>query len=137
MILSRSGVNDAMPAHRWVWRAKPLGAIDGDTLDVLIDQGWRATRVERIRLLHVNTPERNGPDKVAARAATTFVLSWTELAIESETQLVPRPKWPLLIETEKADSFGRYLGTIWRVSDGRCLNSDLIAHGLAVPWPKL
>ena len=41
-------------------------------------------------------------------------------------------EWPLTVQTAKSDAFGRYLARIWRTTDGRCLNDDLLAAGHAV-----
>lgn len=118
-----------MPEFRWLWRARPVRVVDGDTVDVLIDRGFRATQVERVRLLGVDTPEVVGVTKVAGLAARDYVRVW----IFGE----PLADWPLLLETFKPDgrdAFGRWLCAVWRVSDRRNLNEDLIAAGHAVPW---
>ena len=44
--------------------------------------------------------------------------------------------WPLTLTTSKSDAFGRYLATVWRASDGACLNDDLLASGHAETWQK-
>ena len=35
-----------------------MGAVDGDTVDVVVDLGFRTFRKTRVRLLLVDTPER-------------------------------------------------------------------------------
>ena len=40
----------------WAYRARPLKVVDGDTLDVALDAGFRNFREERLRLLGLNTP---------------------------------------------------------------------------------
>lgn len=117
-----------MPGQQWVYRASVTNVVDGDTLDVVIDAGFRATRTERLRLLGVNTPERKGPTRLDGDAARDYVTLWVELASD------PGEPWPLLVQTEQSDAFGRYLGTVWSRADGRCLNDDLLSTGHAVPF---
>ncbi len=111
-----------MPQTLWIYRARPIKVIDGDTLDITIDAGFRNYREERLRLLGVNTPEMKAPTREAGEAARQFVTNW----------IVWGDTWPLVIETEKSDAFGRYLARVWRTMDGACLNDDLLAAGHAV-----
>lgn len=115
-----------MPETPWVYRAKIVRAVDGDTIDVVIDAGFRATRTERLRLVGLNCPEVHGATKAAGDAAKAFTQAWLTEAGTTD--------WPLILRTEKSDAFGRYLARCWRVSDGACLNADLIANGMAVPF---
>ena len=39
-----------------------MGCVDGDTVDVIIDLGFRVKMNQRIRLAHVDTPERGEDD---------------------------------------------------------------------------
>lgn len=114
-----------MPQHLWVFRARVERVIDGDTLDVTIDWGFHSSKVERIRLLGINTPEKTGSTRVEGIAAQEFTSLWYANALHMA-------KWPLIIQTEKSDAFGRYLATVWRIIDGACLNDDLITEGMAV-----
>lgn len=106
----------------WAYRARVERVVDGDTLDVTIDQGLHTHRTERVRLLGVNTPETKGATKMAGRLATIYVEDWLAEADGD---------WPLIVQTHKGDAFGRYLARVWR-GDGRCLNDDLLAAGHAV-----
>lgn len=108
----------------WAYRAQLVRVIDGDTLDVVIDQGLHTHRTERVRLLGVNTPERKGNTRKAGDAARLFVVDWLSWLEGMD--------WPLTVRTEKTDAFGRYLARVWRTTDGRCLNDDLLAAGHAV-----
>lgn len=119
-----------IPTQAWVFRARHTKVVDGDTLDLVVDAGFRATRTERVRLLGVNTPERHGPTRAAGDAARAFVIDWLPAPLTSALT----GDWPLLIQTRKDDVFGRYLATVWRLSDGACLNADLLSSGNAVPF---
>lgn len=114
-----------MPRHLWVFRARVERVIDGDTLDITIDCGFRSTRVERIRLLGVNAPEKTGSTRREGILAQDFTTLWCADALYMT-------EWPIVIQTKKSDAFGRYLATVWRVVDGACLNNDLVTAGMAV-----
>lgn len=74
-----------------------LRVIDGDTIQVAIDVGFRFQTVQTLRLLELDTPERGQPGFLEAR---------TKLA-----QLITGPA--LRVVTVKQDSFGRWLSTVW------------------------
>lgn len=113
-----------MPEQRWVFCGRSLRVVDGDTVDLELDVGLHGRRVERLRLLGVNAPEMHGASRPAGVEAKTFTTTW----------LAEVGEWPLVVQTSKSDDFGRYLARIWRASDGRCLNDDLVASGNAVPF---
>ncbi len=100
----------------WMYQAKPVRVIDGDTVDLTVDVGFRHFTTQRFRLLGVNTPERGKTDYDTAR---NFTVEWLfELSGE----------WPLQIESKKSDSFGRWLVTIYN-KNFECLNEELISKG--------
>ncbi len=114
-----------MPTHHYVFPARLVRVVDGDTLDVLIDQGMHSNRTERVRLLRVNTPEMHTRTYAAGLAAKAYVMTWTSVALGT---------WPFLIETHKSDVFGRYLAEVWRACDGANLSDDLLTSGHAVAY---
>lgn len=116
-----------MPTHTWIFHASVARVVDGDTIDVLVDGGFGNSRTERLRLLNVNAPEVKGATRPAGIAATEYVKGWVDDARWGSKE--PRE---VLIQTEKSDVFGRYLALVWRKSDGRCLNDDLLAAAHAV-----
>lgn len=118
----------SLSVQLWLYRARFVKAIDGDTMDVVIDAGFRSFREERLRLLGINTPEMKRPTREAGESAKAFVEFWMEFAA-SRVQI---EEWPLIVETYKSDVFGRYLATVWRACDGECLNTELLTSGNAV-----
>jgi len=118
-----------MPTQRWVFRARVVNVVDGDTVDLEIDCGMHNRRVERVRILHVNTPEIRGVvDRAPGYAAMAFTTDWLR------TAAIGTMGWPLIVQTVKTDSFGRYLCDIWREVDGANLSDDLLSSGNAVPY---
>lgn len=116
-----------IPEQNWVYRAKATRVIDGDTIEVIIDNGFYNRRVERFRLLDVNCPEMKAPTHEAGLEAKSYTSKWLSV-------IEPGNEWPLIVQSVKADSFGRFLATVWRTVDGACLNEDLISSGHAVPY---
>lgn len=116
------------PSGLWVYRGRAIRVIDGDSVVCLVDAGFgvhvtRGNEGAHLRLLGVDTPERNEPGWEESRSFTT---AWLDEAATSDQA------WPLRLVTEKTDNFGRYLAWVFRTVDRRCLNEDLFAAGLAV-----
>lgn len=116
-----------IPPFTWTFRARVSRVVDGDTVDALIDQGLHARRLERLRILGVNCPELHGPSGEAGQRATQFTARWLDT---HEHDL----EWPFVLETRKADEFGRYLAAVRCGVDGSDLAADLLASGNAVPF---
>src|SRR5215216_4189056 len=115
-----------MPEHNWVFLAQLTRVVDGDTVDMVIDHGMHARRVERLRLLRVNAPEMRTPTYEAGHVAKAYVEAWLA---EGVTNV-----WPFIVQTYKSDSFGRYLAEVWRISDGANLSDALLESGNAVVY---
>lgn len=112
----------------WDFRARIVNVVDADTVDAVIDIGFRLTTEQRLRLLGINTPELHAKDAVtrlAAQQATAAVLLWVD-TLEGE--------WPVILHTEKSDAFGRWLATITPRAGGPSLNQYLLNSGFAVPF---
>ena len=101
-----------------------MRVVDGDTIDLVIDVGFRLYTAQRIRLLGIDTPERG---QQGWAEATAFVKNWVDTY-----------NGKLRIETFKADSFGRWLGYVYaRTEDGvQSLTNDLMASGLAKAYER-
>lgn len=91
--------------------------VDGDTIDVLIDLGFKTITKQRMRLAHVDTPERGQAGYKEASALTR------ELVLEKEVTL----------RSQKVSKWGYYLVEI-TLADGSDLAQTLIARGVAKPY---
>lgn len=103
---------------------KVVNVVDGDTVDVEVDPGFRLKTTVRVRLYGVDTPElhdHDGPTREAALAARTYM---------NKNHLGALCR----MATHKTDDFGRWLGLLYRYEDGGwyCLNERLIKLGYAV-----
>ena len=97
------------------YRGTVVRWIDGDTVDMVVDLGFRITTSQRFRLLGVDTPERGEAGYVEARQVAE--------AIHPVGSVV-------VIRTEKplaGDKYGRYLVSLPSVGEA------LRAKGLLKP----
>jgi micrococcal nuclease len=101
--------------------------IDGDTIEVMIDDGRRQYSVERVRLLRINTPEIKGEEMEAGLASKSYV----ESVLPAGSNVV--------IQTHKSDSFDRWLAELWYINNEGVqinLNDELLNKGLAEPYNR-
>lgn len=92
----------------WRFRGRVLEVLDGDTVRVALDLGFRITHVVEIRLLGIDAPELHAPDPGERAAAA--------VARQALARLVEGRE--IVVETERdRRSFARYLGRL-AVPDG-------------------
>jgi len=97
------------------YKGDVIRVIDGDTFDISVDLGFNTTRVERFRLVGIDTPEtwrpKSDAEKEHGMAATKFV----KLLIEDEEVILSTSKC-------SAGIYGRYDCAI-TLKDGRDLKT--------------
>jgi len=109
----------------YVRNAILLRVIDGDTVDLRIDLGFRVWIEQRVRLLGVDCPEMTGPTRAAGMAAKTATEMWFRTASAIVVQTV----------LDKRDGFGRVLARICKQHGDRGdLSQWLLDNGYAVPY---
>lgn len=119
------------------WRqAKLKSVVDGDTVRLLIDLGYRNYTEYAIRLDGIISPKfyRGVPEEERIRGIRTrnFVVQWFRQ--HSNTCSSIMEQWPFMIVTIRADGgSGRYLGRIYCLKE-HCLNDDLLESGLVRPF---
>lgn len=117
----------------WQYRAYATRAVDGDTIEVEVDLGFRLTMVQTVRVNGINAPELATAEGKAAKAA-----AWKWLTDATGIRKA-HSQWPIVISTAKpnaltgGDKYGRWLASITR-ADGHDLATDMIAAGHALPW---
>lgn len=119
ILASFSAAAHACPSSLFpTYRATVARIVDGDTFDVRVALGLGVYKDERIRVLGINTPERQ-----EGKAAT-----------ERVKQLLPLGSTiGLATQADKRDSFGRLLAC---VGNAQYINIGdvLLKEGLAVPF---
>lgn len=111
---------DTLEKNLYIYKAKCTNVIDGDTIDVKIDLGFKTYSERRVRLLNVDTPERGQENYKEATQFTTDAVLGKEI----------------LIQTYKSDVFGRYLANVFYLENeeyrslrNELTSRDLIKHG--------
>ena len=89
----------------YTYSAKIVRWVDGDTLIVDIDLGFRVTRQERLRLARINTPELN--------SAVPFQVRKAKHARATAKKFAPEGDW-VTIKTSKnkIDRYARYIAEV-------------------------
>lgn len=81
----------------WSVPAEVIRVIDGDTIELTLDLGWRIYLRAPCRLLGINCPEKNTAAGLAAKAYAQDVI---------------KPGMPVRFISHKLDKYGRPLGTL-------------------------
>lgn len=100
------------------YRAEIVKVIDGDTLKVKIDVGFRLTFTDNFRLIGIDTPEIRGVERPDGLISKQYVIDWLE----------KRTGKDLILKSSKHGKY-RWLAELWCETD--CLNRDLVADGYA------
>lgn len=116
-------------SERFWYGATVLNVVDGDTVDLMVDLGFKVHHKIRVRLYGVNTPESRTKDlaeKELGLKAKEFTKDW-----------LTNHKW-VYVNTipDKNDKYGRILARIYSSEDihaptTACLNKDIIESGYA------
>ena len=108
------------------YKAKLDRVVDGDTLDVIIDLGFKMTTNQRIRLAHVDTPEifrlkRTSEEYKKGIEAKNYV----------EKRLADNHNEMKIRTYKSPGKYGRYIGVIWLEDSDISLNEELVQKGYA------
>ncbi|MBA1341471.1 MAG: hypothetical protein C5S40_04960 [ANME-2 cluster archaeon] len=108
------------------YTAKVDRVVDGDTLDLIIDVGFKITANQRIRLAHINTPEtwrvkHESEEYKKGMEAKQFV----------EKRLADNNNQMRLRTYKNTGRYGRYIGEILLEDCEISLNEELVQKGFA------
>ena len=96
----------------WQYKAQVLRIVDGDTIDVMADLGFRSYRKLRLRLLGIDTPEVYGVKHDSPEYEAGLKAS-------SELGTLIAPGDEVVIETSKGTGkYGRWLAVVTRAFPG-------------------
>lgn len=97
--------------------------VDGDTVDVKIDLGFDLTKLERVRLAGIDTPESRTKDLAEKHLGYEAKAYLTELLVAADD---------LIVKTEKDGKFGRMLGEFFNNKFSvYSINKQLVDEGYA------
>lgn len=113
------------PKVNYVRHCKLHRVIDGDTVEVLVDLGFKRYSRERVRIGGIDAPEQIGLSRHLGKEASAYVRWWFD------------PQGTYILDSFKADSFGRWLGDIWRIDtpEPLSLSQSLLNSNHAEAWP--
>lgn len=103
---------------RYDYNAVVINVVDGDTLDLSVDLGFRCMFTDRFRLAGVDTPERGQPGWAEA---TEFLREKLSVGDEVVITTMKNPR----------DKYGRWLATIHAPGERNSINEQLISSGHA------
>jgi len=104
---------------------KVLKVVDGDTIDVDIDLGFKISYTQRVRLAGIDAPESRTKD-LKEKALGLEVKDKVKKAIEAAKVVVIKTELP-----DSTEKYGRILGWVYLDGDNRSLNEQLIDEGYA------
>lgn len=111
----------------WDRRAKYVENYDGDSVDMILDQGFHDTKEIHIRLANVWAPEMKDP---GGPEVQSYIQEWyTKQEMDYITE------WNFVVwihRMVKADreqmTFNRYVATVYSIRGGNSLNSDVMKY---------
>lgn len=108
----------------YIYRAKVIKVIDGDTIDLMIDLGYHTFLKKRIRLDGVDTPEIRGeerPEGLISKAAVEELIGGQDVKVKS---------------IRERDKYGRNIARIYFGPDDIDLTDYLLENNLGEPYIK-
>lgn len=110
----------------WTYRAELDRVVDGDTLDLRVDLGFKAYKKIRVRLLGVDTAEIFGVSK-----DTDEYKRGIQQKRFVEKFLAADGDWPItFISEEESGKYGRWLGDCE-------VDGELLTEALMNEWPEV
>jgi micrococcal nuclease len=105
----------------YIYNAKIINVVDGDTIDLDIDLGFYSHTMQRIRLSGLDTKELNSKDEAERELAKTAKAFVEQFNGREAT-----------IKSFKQDKYGRFLGEVF--VDGVSINAELLNKNLAIVY---
>jgi micrococcal nuclease len=109
----------------YTYNANVIRVVDGDTVELNIDLGFRMWMRANCRFYGINAPELHATDEAVrekAKEAKAFV--------EAELKVGDR----VSVLSKKLDKYGRPLVRIFYGEEAKCLNDEMIEKSLAVEF---
>lgn len=111
----------------YFYKASVVRVIDGDSVEVTIDLGFKIYKRDVVRLEGIDTPELNSKDEEAREKA--------QAAKERLEQLLPVGA-TVFLDSRRLEKYGRILGAIYIGEEPTVsVGEVLLIEGHAVPYP--
>lgn len=96
--------------------------VDGDTVDVVLDLGFFIYTKQRVRMAHINAPEKN---QTGGKEAT----DWLTDKLKPNTKVMVSSLKP-----HAGDKYGRFLADIYLLGETVSVNQEMLNLGLATAY---
>jgi len=111
----------------WTYRAELDEVVDGDTIDLRVDLGFKTYKQVRVRILGIDTAEIFGVEKESEQYKRGIKQKkFVEEYLERDGQ------WPLRLKTSEKGKYGRWLGEVTAVDADNSLSQELLSE-----WPEV
>jgi len=106
------------------YRAMLMKVVDGDTVDLSVDLGFRIYTKIRVRLAGIDTPEVRGPERPQGLDAKDYLKAvlGRNFAVE----------FGIVIRTNKTGKYGRWIADIFLPTDGLNTSDPTIRDSITV-----
>lgn len=128
-LLLSSGCVDSTPLGRETLRGQVVQVVDGDTLDVRLENG----SVERVRLLGIDAPETHAPaqpEEYPLEDPDRLGSIGEEATVLAENWVEGEPVRLVVENRHRRGDYGRLLAYV-ELQNGTTLNLALVERGLA------
>lgn len=109
-----------MLQKEYIYTAKIINIVDGDTVDMIVDLGFNTYVKDRFRLARIDTAEINSKDE-AERQLAQDAKNWMLHVLNKE----------VIFKSIKKDKYGRYLAELFLLDQDTSLNQQLLDLKLA------
>jgi micrococcal nuclease len=111
-----------MKSTLYQYALRNVFVVDGDTLKGDLDLGFNVSLTAvKVRLEHVNCPEKNTAEGVAAK---DFTLAWIAQKTAKQEPIV------VMVKNHREDKYGRILGSIFSAGEDLAQQIKLANHGV-------
>jgi|APHM01.1.fsa_nt_gi hypothetical protein len=119
-----------MELDQWTYRAKLDDVVDGDTVDLEVDLGFRTYKSIRVRLPGIDTAEMWGVERSTERYKTALKQhKFVEEQLKPETT----EEWHLVFKSSgESGKYGRWIGDVKKKGDEEFLSEKLVDE-----WPGI
>lgn len=143
MTKAKKQIQTPQPDWMWRYRASVLRVLDGDTVEILFDQGLGNWSIETCRLYGINAAEIRKDGGVAAKnnldaelaAATDQELGWDNRPVIWVRTIKNRSQ-----SKDTQEKYGRYLVELYKTPEDMdrgfvaSINQGMIDNGFAKPY---
>jgi micrococcal nuclease len=113
-----------MEKAAYLYRARVIKVVDGDTFDAQVDLGFTVTVTVRFRMIGIDTMEVNDKDTVKRALAMQAKLFCVDKMLNKD----------VIMQTYKTDKYGRWLAEVYLPSETKTVNVQLLEAKLAIPY---